>query len=196
MRRALVLSISLLALAACAKPAEKPAEPAAYAESTARSPGLWELRISDGENVQVQRECLDAATDKQLSLIGRQTNDQNCEKHLMTRQPDGSWRFSTVCDMGSGGVVKSEGTATGDFATRYQMRVEQSTSGAAVPMLNGNRRLVIDAARVSSQCPAGMKPGEAELPGGRRINMVEISAPPAPSAPVVQPATSAAPQAQ
>lgn len=191
MRRTLVFAISLLALAACSKPAEKPA--AASSESTARKPGLWELRISDGESVQVQRECLDAATDQQLSLIGRQTNDQNCQKHLMTRQPDGSWRFSTVCDMGSGGVVSAEGVATGDFATHYQMKVEQSTTGAAVPMLNGNRRLVIDAAWVA-ECPAGMKPGEAELPGGRRINMVEISAPPQPSAPVVQPAESAAPQ--
>ena len=134
-----------------------------------------------------------AATDQRLSLIGRQTNDQNCQKHLMTRQPDGSWRFSTVCDMGSGGVVSAEGVATGDFAPHYQMKAEQSTTGAAVPMLNGNRRLVIDAAWVA-ECPAGMKPGEAELPGGRRINMVEISAPPQPGAPVVQPADSAAPQ--
>ena len=175
-----------LSLAACQRPPESAANSATNAAtntatSTAaptaqRRAGLWEQRVSDGNTVQISRLCLDAATDTRLSLFGRQMNENQCQTHLMTRQPNGAWRISTVCDMGSGGRVTTSGLATGDFTSRYQIRFETSTVGAALEQMNGQHRLIVDAA-YQGPCPAGMSPGEMELPGGRRISALDISNP-------------------
>ena len=74
------------------------------------------------------------------------------------------------------GSDEGSGLATGDFTSRYQIRFETSTVGAALEQMNGQHRLIVDAA-YQGPCPAGMSPGEMELPGERRISALDISNP-------------------
>jgi hypothetical protein len=174
-----VLSISgALALSACGK-AEKAAEPAKPFQPSSVAPprkaGLWEQRISNGEAVQVSRLCVDAATEARLSWWGAPASKDICEKNIASARTDGGWQLSSVCDMGSGGKVTTSGVATGDFSAHYLIVAETSTVGAAAPQMNGLRKMTIDAAW-QGPCPADMKGGDMALPGGLKINQLDVAA--------------------
>lgn len=180
-RRLALCAAALLALAACSKEAEKapPAKPAeakpAFTPSQTppkRKPGLWEQRVSNGDFVQVSRICLDAATDAKLSWWGTQATKDICEKNITSKTTDGGWRFSSVCDMGTGGKTTTSGVAKGDFDASYRIEAESSTVGAAAPQMNGSRKMIIDA-QWQGPCPADMKGGDMQLPGGVKINLLE-----------------------
>jgi hypothetical protein len=176
-----VTAVAALALSACQKKEEAvpPAKSAVPPSQTPpkRKPGLWEQRVSNGDFVQVSRICLDEAVDAKLSWWGSQAGKDVCEKNLASSQTDGGWRFSSVCDMGTGGKVTTSGVATGDFNAHYQISAESSTVGAAAPQMNGTRKMTIDAAW-QGPCPVGMKPGDMTLPGGMKINLLDIPRPP------------------
>lgn len=187
-RIATVIVVAALAVAGCnrkqeeAKALDAPAgtetaKPPPI-DAPARKPGLWEQRVSmEGvDAVQIIRVCLDKATDQKLSWWGNQAARSTCSKNLVSRQTDGAWRFSSVCDMGSGGVTTTSGTTSGDFEDHYQVTAESSTQGAAAPQMNGARKVTIDA-KYQGACPADMKPGEMEMPGVGRINMLEVQVP-------------------
>lgn len=180
-RRLALSAVALLALAACSKEGDKaPAAPAEAAKPAfqpsqtppKRKPGLWEQRVSNGDFVQVSRICLDAATDAKLSWWGTQATKDICEKNVTSKTTDGGWRFSSVCDMGTGGKTTTSGVAKGDFDAHYQIEAESSTEGAAAPQMNGTRKMTIDAAW-QGPCPADMKGGDMQLPGGVKINLLE-----------------------
>lgn len=180
MRRASLGLVLLLALAACEREADDahglPMKQAAEAGATTppvRKAGLWEQRVSNGDMVQVSRVCMDAAVDRRLSWWGAQTTKGACEKNLVTGRADGGWQFSSICDMGSGGRTTTSGVATGDFDSHYQVAAQSSTTGAAAPQMNGLHKLTIDAA-YQGPCPAGMKPGDMSLPGGVKINLLDL----------------------
>ncbi|HYF21801.1 MAG TPA: DUF3617 family protein [Caulobacteraceae bacterium] len=193
MRIAVVLlTASALALTAagCKRREEAPEAPAAPDAPAApqapqappappqavRKAGLWEMRMSSSDNefVQTTRFCVDAESERKMSIWGPQVTKDMCSKNNATRRPDGTWAFSSVCDMGSGGKVTTAGTLTGDFERRYQMRAESSTTGAAVPQMNRTSTLTIDASWVG-RCEPGMKGGDMILPGGIRMNALEAA---------------------
>lgn len=179
MRALPVLALSLLVLAACGRKEEAPAAPDAAVGATpavapptrpVRKPGLWEVSSSvEGiDAVQTVRLCLDEATDAELALAGAQAPG-GCRTE-QTREADGSWRFSAACDMGSGGRTTTSGSASGDFTSAYEVRAETTTEGAATPQMNGVRKLTARAAW-RGRCPAEMKPGDVQIPGGPTVNV-------------------------
>ncbi|MDO8801513.1 DUF3617 family protein [Phenylobacterium sp.] len=179
----MLAAVALLGVSACDKPAEKtdaqaPA-PAFTPSQTppARKPGLWEQRVSTGDFVQVSRICLDADTDAKISFWGSQATRDMCEKNVFSARVAGGYQFSSVCDMGSGGKTTTSGTATGDFNSKYLIEAESSTVGAAAPQMNGLHKVTVEAAWQGA-CPAGYKPGDMSLPGGIKINILELPVPP------------------
>lgn len=183
MIRRLWIVAAVLALSACEKkPAEKAdaaAAPAFQPSQTPpkRKPGLWEQRVSTGDFVQVSRICLDETTDAKMSFWGAQATRDMCEKNIFSARVAGGYQFSSICDMGSGGKTTTSGTATGDFNSKYLIQAESSTVGAAAPQMNGLRKLTIEAAWQGA-CPEGFKPGDMALPGGMKINMLDMAPPP------------------
>ncbi|WP_340647464.1 DUF3617 family protein [Phenylobacterium sp.] len=176
-------AVAVLGVSACNKPAEKTdgetAAPAFTPSQTPpkRKPGLWEQRVSTGDFVQVSRICLDEATDAKISFWGSQTTRDMCEKNVFSARVAGGYQFSSVCDMGSGGKTTTSGTATGDFNSKYLIQAESSTEGAAAPQMNGLHKVTIEAAWQGA-CPEGYKPGDMSLPGGMKINILDLPAPP------------------
>lgn len=186
--RIALFATAALALAGCGQkeaakaPADSAAAPAAAtaavgpATPPARKPGLWTQTVSMGDFNQTTRLCLDETTDKSMSLWGAQMSKDMCETNETTRGLDGSYRFNSVCDMGSGGTSRTSGVASGDFQTSYKVDAETTTEGASAPQMNGTRKMAINAAW-QGPCPEGFKPGDMELPGGMKMNLTDLSGP-------------------
>jgi hypothetical protein len=168
MRLTLVL-LGVLAVAGCQE------APQAHKESLplppAREAGLWTFTVNSEGVTQASRLCLNALVEAKIARFAAPAPGGACAGQKAARQPDGSWRFDSVCDFGSGGVVMTLGTATGDASKRYHVDATTETSGAGAPQMNGERKMTLDAAW-TGPCPAGMKPGELELDGGLKVDLL------------------------
>jgi hypothetical protein len=187
MKRVLVSAAALLALTACSKKdnaakapdasvagpaaAKAPAAPLAPPE---RKVGLWEQKMSTAGMTQVSRVCISDEVNKQMSLWGQQSGKDMCQRQSISPTP-GGWKFSSSCNMGSGGTIVSEGEAKGDFGSRYTVDIKSSTTGAAAPQMNGEHAMTLEATW-KGPCPPDFKPGDMELSGGMKINMLTMTA--------------------
>jgi hypothetical protein len=183
MKRAIwVSAAAALALGGCSKQAGTGAAANAGATATtpagptappARKAGLWEQKISADGMQQTMKTCLDAATDRKMKWWGAQApggGKSDCAEQRVTMHPGGGWDFRAVCAMGQSGTVTSDGSATGDFSSHYTVAATSVTAGSPMPQANGTHKTTIEATW-TGPCPADMKPGDMELPGGMRINV-------------------------
>lgn len=174
------LAIASLCIAACSQEASTtPAtdESASDYPVPVRQPGLWrQVSLVEGLDTPIAMKlCIDKATDAQLSWWSAAAR-RNCSADTMTRKADGSWSFDSDCQEANGVRIVRSGVVVGDFDRRYQISVTTTISGAKDPRLLGTRKLSIDAERLGS-CPAGMRPGEVELPNGVRIKASDLLGP-------------------
>ena len=180
------LALVALTLSACNKPAS-PSKVGGEAAATkadavaipARKAGLWEQTILHdgrpamgpiGSKISL---CLDADTDRTISVFGRQASRDVCQRHVLTRGPDGSFAFSSSCALPSGGTVTSKGAASGDFASNYVVRTESDVSGAPFERMNGHHVMQMTATW-KGPCPSGMKPGDMMTAAGFKVNMGDM----------------------
>ncbi|MDB5435927.1 MAG: hypothetical protein JWR47_2184 [Phenylobacterium sp.] len=190
MKHAIAISaVALLALMACQKktttetaaatgtaaPAVATAPEVSTGPSTPppRKPGLWAQTISTAGMQQTTKLCLDAATEKKLAWSGAQTGKQTCAQQTITPSAGGGWAFHSVCASPSGGTVTSDGMASGDFGSHYKVEATSTTTGGPMPQANGVHKMSLDAAW-QGPCPADMKPGDMQLPGGVKMNLAEM----------------------
>ena len=165
---------ALAALAACEGPhrsGEQSRMTLPGAEAQGRKAGLWEQKVSDGQTSQVTRLCLDGAAHRAMAYLGDDLNRTQCSKHGLKRAEDGAWTFSSTCAAPGGGQIITTGSATGDFTSHYQLRLQRTRVGGAAP---GAQRFVVDAAW-KGVCPAGMKPGDMVLADGRKAAISQIN---------------------
>ena len=135
-----------------------------------RKPGLWTQTVTTAEMKQSTKICLDASTEQKMKLWGAQAGKSDCSQQSMTPHLGGGWDFHSVCNMGQSGTVTSDGTARGDFNSHYTVEVTSTTTGGPMPQANGVHKISIEATW-QGPCPADMKPGDMEMPGGMKINM-------------------------
>jgi hypothetical protein len=163
-----LLALALLAaLGACNRTASPPSADVAtvaVAAGPQQAPGLWLQSVSDRRGVRTMRYCLDDAAAAALAAFNRQLNGR-CSRHDIAKAADGTWHFSTSCDMGPGGKVATVGVMRGDFHSHYFVEAETQTVGAADTSANGPSRVLADIQR-QGDCPKDMKPGDAVLPNG------------------------------
>jgi hypothetical protein len=168
--------LAAAALSACHK-ADAPAAHITPIQTAAASPpaapGLWIERVSDRHGSRVTRLCLDAATSTSLAAFD-QSLAGHCSRHDMAQAADGSWRFSTSCDMGPAGKVATEGVMRGDFAAHYVVEAHSQTVDAQQSAANGPDRVVADVRR-AGDCPSDMKPGDVVLPDGARSHLDQLT---------------------
>jgi len=191
MRKALALTaVSLIALTACnRKPAEAPHPPAAPgsaptssapttfapASIPARTPGLWEQKVSSRGATQASRICLDKATEARFTWWGQHAGQGACSHARVSPRAGGGWTFASSCDMGEYGRTETRGEVTGDFAKAYKVSAQSIVSGARAADMNGTHAMTLEASW-RGPCPAGMRPGDILLPGGMKINVMQIPA--------------------
>ena len=179
MSRIAVLTLAALALTGCQTPEAPRTAPALTKAAIepdrpapARRPGLWRQSLSMAGLIQTAWICIDPTTDARVSLVGAQSTSGECGRPRITRE-QGGWRFQSDCDMGSGGHTLTVGTAIGDFGSRYVVRARSTTTGAAVPQMSGTRSFTAVATWEGS-CPAGMTPGDMNLPGSLTVNLLTL----------------------
>ena len=135
--------------------------------------GLWAQRVSDSRGAHETRYCLDAAAAGALASFDRQLGGR-CSHHDMAQAADGSWHFSTACDMGAWGKVATRGVMQGDFARHYTIEAQSQTVGAAQSLADGPSRMKADVRRIGD-CPKDMKPGDVILPGGAHTRLETLA---------------------
>ena len=185
MKHVLVCAAAVLALGACGKKGEAgkavdanaaavPVAAKAPVSMTppARKAGLWEQTISSGKMVQTSRICFSEELNKKMSLWGQQSGKTDCSEQSMTPTP-GGWAFKSTCNLGSSGTITSRGEVKGDFGSHYTVNMTSSTTGAAAPQMNGEHAMTLEGTW-KGPCPADFKPGDMELPGGMKINMLTM----------------------
>ncbi len=185
MRHVIVLSISLLPLAACQKKPETAAATVDAAPASAqtsgpmsppkRKPGLWSQTVSTQGMTQTSKLCLDEATEAKMTIWGQQIGKNICVKNEVRSAP-GGWSFESQCDMGGGGgKVATSGTVTGDFNASYKVKATSVTTGSSMAQINGTHAMEM-IGTWEGACPAGMKAGDMTLPGGMKMNLNDLAA--------------------
>ncbi|MBS0361319.1 MAG: hypothetical protein JSR98_08055 [Proteobacteria bacterium] len=195
MQRAMILLGAVAAVAtlsACAKKTETASTgTAANATATAqaataapsgpvnfpnRKAGLWEQTISSDRMHQTMRMCLDEATDAKMKVWGSEMRrgKSDCAEQKITQHLGGGYDFHAVCNMGESGTITSDGQATGDFNSHYVVDVTSTTSGSPMAQANGVHKMKMEATW-KGPCPADMKGGDMELPGGMKFNVVDAA---------------------
>ena len=167
MRMSLLLFAGLAALGACHRAAPTPSADVATISVSGgpqQAPGLWSQTVSDRHGARTLRYCLDAASAGALAAFNRQL-DGRCSRRDIAKAADGTWHFSTSCDMGAAGKVATEGVMRGDFHDHYFVEAESQTIGAADRRANGPGRVLADLQRLGD-CPKDMKAGDVVMPDG------------------------------
>lgn len=187
MKMGALMGVAVLGLAACGRGEPAVSEPAAGEPADAPeiaeaapsdrpelSAGLWTVTSDTDGMVSVVRMCVDAEVQRRMSVLGSQMAGGACEESTVAPRPGGGWTVHSVCDMGSGGRVVSQGVTTGDMSSAYRTEMTSTTTGAAVPHMNRTVTSTMQG-RHDGPCPDGMAPGDMEAPGGIRLNMLEMA---------------------
>ncbi|MFT4089229.1 MAG: hypothetical protein QM645_00760 [Asticcacaulis sp.] len=153
------------------------APPKPQAELPTRSPGLWQLTLSEEgseDQARTMRICTNADIEKKLGITGEDLSGDKCERTTVSKLEDGSWGFLAECNMGTGGLTEMSGKITGDYTRDYSLTVRSQTSGAAVEHMNRVVNLTIKAKR-QGPCRKDQEPGDVILPTGEIFNLITIS---------------------
>ena len=146
------------------------ASPAAAIELPARKPGLWEIKMVL-ENSQVappaMQHCIDAATDKLLHekfSVGQ----ESCSKHDISRSGstvvvDSSCKFGNM-------ATTTHAVFEGDFDSAYTVNVSTTLDG-------GVKKNMTMQAKWLGPCKPDQKPGDIEMPGGMKMNILDMAKP-------------------
>lgn len=183
--RRIILILGALSLAACNSQSEQGDKLKAGAESRAAAvnqgeppqlkAGLWRWTISGDSPASVSRMCLDEAVQKRINVMGSQMNAGACQVSTAERTATG-WTVRSVCDHTATGGGKSvtEGVVAGDPQSRIVQDMTVTTTGAAAEQMNRAFKIRSEGV-LEGACPADWKPGDLEIPGGMRINMLEMA---------------------
>ena len=135
-----------------------------------RRAGLWEqsLTIDDGRyQIPPSQMCIDAAADKNLTLVGSQMDRRLCSAYAVEKGADGGWTIQSVCTLDPKTTVTTKGSARGDFDTAYSVVATGVASGPT-----GGVHKVAITARWIGPCPPGQVGGDVTT-GGKTRNVLK-----------------------
>jgi hypothetical protein len=158
------VAVSLVALT--------PPSDAATVELPLRKAGLWEMKVlrsgSPAPDMTMQH-CTDATTDKQMSTSfspGKET----CAKQDIQKTATG-YVSDTVCSV-AGMTITSHAEITGDFNSAYTVKsTSHSERGSGGAVRDSSTSIE---AKWLGACKADQKPGDIVMPGGMKMNILEL----------------------
>jgi len=147
------------------------AGPAAAIDLPTRKAGLWEIKMVL-ENSQVappaMQHCIDAATDKLLHekfSVGQ----ESCSKHDISRSGS-TFVIDSSCKFGNMATT-THAVFEGDFDSAYTVNVSTTLDG-------GVKKNMTMQAKWLGPCKPDQKPGDIEMPGGMKMNILDMPKPP------------------
>lgn len=141
-----------------------------------RKDGLWEMRVetaTKGQPMTLQ-QCADAATDRLLQEQGASRQAEvrkptNCQEDMRS-EVGRVLTHKEVCKLPDATVTRLT-VITGDMNSSY--RVSSHTTYAPPRPKQDETDLVMEA-QWKGACPAGMRPGDMVLPGGMKMNVIDM----------------------
>lgn len=149
---------------------------AAGAELPSRKPGLWDITMkfeSGGQLTQAMQQCIDAATDKEMNALGQGMTRDACSKQDL-KTVGGTMIIDSTCRIG-GVTTSSRAEITGSFDRAYSMKLT-SRNETPSPDVPAQTVMRLDAKWVGP-CAAGQKPGDVIMPGGMKVNVMDMRPP-------------------
>jgi hypothetical protein len=156
------VALSLLAIAPAG---------AVAVELPLRKAGLWEMKmLRTGSPIpdMTMQHCTDASSDRQMSTSFQQGKD-SCAKQEIQKTATG-YVTDSVCTV-AGMTVTSHAEISGDFNSAYTVKStahSQRAGGAA-----RDSTTTIEAKWLGA-CKADQKPGDIMIPGGMKMNILEL----------------------
>jgi len=142
-------------------------------EIPARKAGLWEMKMSiaGGQMApQTMQQCIDAATDAEMRQPpGMEGVDMTkaCKQDIA--RTAGGMTIDSACNL-NGKQTKSHMVVTGSFDSAYTMQV---TVASDPPSPRGEMQMSMEGKWLGA-CTADQKPGDMIMPGGMKINILEM----------------------
>ncbi len=167
MTRQLLSFVSMLGLLALL-----PAADALAVELPVRKAGLWEMKmVRTGGAVpdMTMQHCTDATTDKQMSTSfspGKET----CSKQDIQKTATG-FVSDSVCGV-AGMTITSHAEIIGDFNSAYTVKVTSKSEGGPANIARDSSTTI--EAKWLGACKADQKPGDIVMPGGMKMNILEL----------------------
>ncbi len=145
-----------------------------------RKPGLWVLKLTPldpalaGMPAVTAEHCIDAATDKLMSITVGSMRPEFCSKQDVQKVGDSLVAIST-CQMGP---FKSRWRAVlkGDFDSAYTADVTMKQEGEPVAGIPAEDHTLIDA-KWAGPCKPDQKPGDMIM-AGRKSNVYDLQGQP------------------
>lgn len=130
--------------------------------------GLWEIRSgSEQAAAGAVRQCIDDATFREMLQTAQRVMGSACSP-LAIRRVDERYTAEVRCQLGPSALASSA-ELTGDFQTAYRSVTRTSI---VPPLLGQGGSVEVSAGRYLGPCGQGMRPGDAILPDGRRVNVL------------------------
>lgn len=143
-----------------------------------RKPGHWEIRMVTekpaGAPAVVSHVCIDPSTDREIMEFGLRMSRKSCKRYEMKREGK-TLVIDAECKFGPLKSV-THTTMSGDFQSRYTVRIEGTTDGGFLGGGKGlQETLMTQTARwTGAACPAGTVPGDIDMGNGMKFNVKQL----------------------
>ena len=137
-----------------------------------RKAGLWEMKmVRTGGSMpdMTMQHCTDAATDKQMSTSfspGKET----CSRQDIQKTATG-YVSDSICGV-AGMTITSHAEITGDFNSAYTVKMTSRSEGGPSGVPRDSATTI--EAKWLGACKADQKPGDIVMPGGMKMNILEL----------------------
>lgn len=141
---------------------------AADAAGPQRKPGLWRQQLTfdgGGYPIPPSEMCVDAASERRLTLVGAQMQRNLCAAYRVKRRRDGAWALSSTCTLGDGRTATTSAVARGDFKTAYSVEASGVFEGGA----KRETHTIAITASYLGPCPPGQVGGDVTT-NGKTVN--------------------------
>jgi len=136
----------------------------------ARKSGEWQIVMQVAGHTITTQQCVDAATDKEMMQSGFAKAGEDCSS--VKQSQDGSTiTIDAKCTIG-GMQTQTHAVVTGDFQSAYTVDAVSDITGGP-PQMPKHSEVKQNVSWVGA-CPAGMEPGDIEMPGGMKMNLKQL----------------------
>jgi len=180
LRKALFTALSFATgtgLFGCDAPAQLSAVHTASDPWPTRKAGLWAQTLTrDGhaQRTHAALVCLDGGPITDVGGLGRRLGARDCDRHVI-HAADGSYHFTSACQLPAGATLTTRGVASGDFASHYRIDADVAVNGAPISALDGQHQVTVVGA-YRGPCPAGASPGHLVEMDRQKPRMAERAA--------------------
>ena len=162
----------LLSCMGCFLLALLPATAMGAEELPIRKAGLWEIRMvrtgSPTPAITMQH-CTNESTDRQMNGMAGPSAQQSCSKQDIRKTATG-YAADTVCNI-AGRSITSHSDVVGDFNSAYTVTTVSHSEGGPGAARDTTSKIE---AKWIGPCRPDQKPGDIVMPGGRKMNVMEM----------------------